>query len=135
MSREHVDTRVTAYVFGELSPEDVAAFEQELQQSSELREEVDSIRETIVAVKSDLAVQSTDIGGPQREAILDAIEQNAAPQVSPLDPTPPPVEVNAGPQIDSNRRWLSLAAPCSKLIDPLHIGVPLCSRPQFDIDA
>ncbi len=61
MSHELTDTRITAYIFGELSPEETAAFERELANSTELQEELAAIRETLDALKSEF--DSSQRGG------------------------------------------------------------------------
>lgn len=78
MNHDDLDTRVTAYVFGELSPEETAALEREISQSSQLRDEVHAIRETIGALKIEFDAKATRLGDSQRQAIEQAIEQHSA---------------------------------------------------------
>ncbi len=72
-SHESDDTRITAYVFGELSAEQTAAFEQELKQSSVLRDEVAGIRDALVAVSAELEAEAPAVNGPCRKQIEQAI--------------------------------------------------------------
>ena len=100
MSADPVDTRPTDYLFGELSPEEVAAFESRLEESAELRAEVDALRDSIVAVRSELATQ-TGIGEAARAEVEQAIES-----VSQVEPS----------QRRSSRHWSILAAIAASLL-------------------
>lgn len=77
MSHQPSDTRVTAYVFGELSREETSRFEHELADSSALQKEVAAIRETLVALEAEFDAGGTDLGRAQREVIEKAIENHS----------------------------------------------------------
>ncbi len=86
MNETHDDRRVTDYVFGELPPEQLAAFEQELAQSPQLRQEVDAIRDAVAALQSEFESRSPAVSPAQRRVVEDAIEQRAKWQVSAVAP-------------------------------------------------
>jgi Ca-activated chloride channel family protein len=73
MSHDSADTRVTAYVFGELSEDQHEAFEQELAQSSQLRDEVASVEEAVAAIRAELDAETTGVDATRRKEIEQAI--------------------------------------------------------------
>lgn len=85
MNHDEVDTRATAYVFGELSPDETQAFERELSQSSGLRDEVASIRETVGALKNEFDAKATSLGDSQRQIVEAAIQQRSSSGAVNLD--------------------------------------------------
>ena len=114
MSRQQIDTRVTAYVFGELSPKAAVAFERELEKSIQLQEEVAAIRETIGAIKSEFDTQGTDVGVTQRAKIEYAIGQKSrAPSPAVLDG-----------QTMSRRRLLAAAALAASVLIVFALAYP-----------
>lgn len=83
MNQTHDDTRATAYVFGELSAEQLTAFERELEVSLELRQEVASIREAVAAVRGELQAAAVGVSPAHRRVIEQAIQQRTQQTVSP----------------------------------------------------
>ncbi len=86
MNHTHDDPRVTAYVFGELPSDQMAAFERELEGSAELKQEVAAIRDALAALRSEFESRSTDVSQAHRRAVEHAIEQRALHQVTPVAP-------------------------------------------------
>ncbi len=95
MSHEQVDTRVTAYIFSELSAQETIAFERELKNSPALQEEVAATREAIGALKSEFQSQASGLSDTQRQTIEQAIQHRSSTPPSVGNPppvvTPPPV--------------------------------------------
>ncbi len=79
MSHESIDTRATAYVFGELSADQTAAFEQEMESSDALREEVAEIREALAAITAEFDAESTGVNESNRKEIEQAIGTAVSP--------------------------------------------------------
>lgn len=88
MSHEPIDTRATAYVFGELSDTAAAEFEIELAKSPQLRQEVAALRETIGSLKTDFSAEQNELSRAQQQVVAHAIRsRNAADDESMLVPT------------------------------------------------
>ncbi|MBE7484602.1 MAG: VWA domain-containing protein [Polyangiaceae bacterium] len=70
MNETHADTRVTAYALGELDAAERAAFEAELAESAELREELLGIESTLSALREELGRKpKATLDEPRRERI------------------------------------------------------------------
>ncbi len=85
MSHDSADTRVTDYIFGELSEDQQQAFEQELARSSQLRDEVAAMEETVAAVRAQFSTESKGVDDARRREIEQAIgvASIAAPAANP----------------------------------------------------
>ncbi|MGI9473871.1 MAG: YfbK domain-containing protein [Rubripirellula sp.] len=118
MNHDQTDTRATAYVFGELLPEDAVAFERELEQSPKLRRDVDALRETIGALKSEFDANSTDLDASHRgvidRAILHSGDASSMRTVEDNTPTPPPVVLRT--QRGPSRHWLVIACLAASVL-------------------
>ena len=79
MNQETVDTRVTAYVFGELSEHDVAIFEKEMKDSLPLQREVEAIRQTVESLNAEFELQTVELDASGQDAVIDAIKNRAVP--------------------------------------------------------
>ena len=115
MSHDSADTRVTAYVFGELSEDQHKAFEQELAQSSQLRDEVASVEEAVAAIRAELDAETTGVDATRRKEIEQAIG-DASTAASTVTVTP----AAGGPKADghdgvgclrADRQWSRLYQP------------------------
>lgn len=102
MSDSTTDTRATAYLFGELSTEEASRFEQELEASPKLQEEVAQLREALSAITDEFDGQSMGVSEATRQEIERAIDQAG---VAPVPSS-------------SNKRfvWLVVATAASVLI-------------------
>ncbi|MEZ6089364.1 MAG: von Willebrand factor type A domain-containing protein [Pirellulaceae bacterium] len=72
MTSQQNDPRITAYVFGELSPDETARFEQELAASKLLADEVAATRSAIAALESEFAGESEGLDDAARQAVQSA---------------------------------------------------------------
>lgn len=86
MSQTNDDPRVTAYVFGELTPQQTEAFERELKQSPELSREVAAVRDAVAALRSEFELHSRDVSPKQRQAVESAIEESTRSAASDVRP-------------------------------------------------
>ena len=80
------DPRLTAYVVGELDDADCQEIESALEQSAELRQEVEAIRQMTVLLSDGLQIESRPQLTSQQHAAIKA--QAAEPTVSLADPPP-----------------------------------------------
>ena len=128
MNQKQTDTRATAYLFGELLPEEAIAFERDLEQSPELQREVDALRDAIGALRSEFQSTAEDISPAHRQAIDRAIEQ-ASLEKNPVDtPVPPPIVLETGEA--SARRWLVPAAIAATLLFAFGLTFPSLLGPD-----
>jgi anti-sigma factor RsiW len=116
MNHKQTETRATAYLFGELLPEEAIAFELELEYSPELRRDVDALRDAIGALRSRIQSTAEDVNPTHRRAINRAIEEaSESREIGPVDtPVPPPVVL--GPDATRSRQWLLPAAIAATLL-------------------
>ena len=133
MNHDQSDTRATAYLFGELLPEDAVAFERDLERSPQLRREVDALRETIGALKSEFDANSTDVSPVHREAIDQAIHQvshtSSALAEDKDTPVPPPIVMSRSSEI--SRRWLLIVGIAASVLLVLGLTYPYVSGPKI----
>ncbi len=115
MSHELTDTRITAYIFAELSPEQTAAFERELVNSTELQEELAAIRETLGALKSEFEARSAGVGDSQRQAIEEAIHSRSSTDK---------VGLNDSTNETSRRRLVVMAVMAASLLIVVGLAYP-----------
>jgi Ca-activated chloride channel family protein len=81
MKRDHEDPRITAYLFNELAPEEMSAFEDELERCLELRQLVEQTRATVEALRTALGQEEAlRLSDGQRAAVESKIGC-AAPDV------------------------------------------------------
>ncbi len=121
---ETIDTRATDFVFGELSPEEAKRFEIQLEQSPELRAEVESIREAIAAVQAELEADSRGVGDKGRRLIEGAIA-NTSTAATPLTEA---AELTATDASGARRVWIGLAVAASVLLIA-GLAIPALRRP------
>ncbi|MCG8653853.1 MAG: hypothetical protein MI861_28700, partial [Pirellulales bacterium] len=120
MSHPPVDTRVTAYVFGELSAEETAAFEQELQYSAPLREEVAATREAVAAITAELEGSGVGVNQEGRAQIQNAIG-TASLSVEDTSATPTRWE---------KRHWITVAALAAGVLFVVGLAFPELWNPN-----
>ncbi len=119
------DSRVTDFVFGELSPEETKRFKSELEQSPELQAEVDSIREAIAAVQAELATDSRGVNEAGRRQIEVAIAGDSTaspPLVNAVQPA-----TTAG--TNTRRTLIGLAVAASVFVIGV-LAIPALRGPQ-----
>ncbi|MFK8111870.1 MAG: von Willebrand factor type A domain-containing protein [Rubripirellula sp.] len=121
MSHEQVDTRITAYIFGELSRDQKAVFEQELEKSPSLQAEVAAMREAVSAIETDFQTQSVEIGDVQRSVVEKAIADAVPP---PVEPSVSESYINQEPGGFSRRRLATAAALAACLLIVVGLSFP-----------
>ena len=101
MNQETSDTRVTAYVFGELPPDESAAFEADLKNSEALQAEVQATREAIEVVRESLSAEDVGLDKASRQKVQAMID---APKVDLSKPS------------SKRKLWISMAVAASLLL-------------------
>lgn len=105
------DPRITAYTLGELSPDEVAAFESEMSASPELAAAVEEANVLTSQLKSHFAAETTPpLDATRRSEIL------AKPTVSPVKP------VDIRPWW--KRRWVEIAVAASLVFIVIGLSLP-----------
>ncbi|MEM1069681.1 MAG: hypothetical protein AAGI63_12345 [Planctomycetota bacterium] len=116
MSQEqkNIDTRVTAYAFGELSPKEASLFEQELRQSARLRAELAEVRDAIGALASEFQTDVQEVAAPQRAAIEHAISTVTPPPVTAS--VPPVVRASVGESAYRRSMTVAVLVACALIV-------------------
>ena len=135
MNKYASDTRITAYIFGELEPDQLQQFESEMQSSPELRREVSETRDTMSWVESQLTEpEELALNSEQTQAIFEASSNDSTnPSAA------PPIVVPAKPKKQSEHtrgrtslRWIGVAA-CVGLIGATSWAVWQGSQSQLQL--
>ena len=112
MSDQINDSRATDFVFGELSPAESKQFELELEQSPALQAEVESIREAVLAVRSELQADSRGVGEAGRRRIEVAIAGGSVEPSAAVNDAPKPAAEGG----DERRKLIAFAVAASVLV-------------------
>jgi Ca-activated chloride channel family protein len=112
MNQDTHDSRATAYVFGELSPAEVAKFERELDASAELRDEVAGIEEAVAAVQAEFESQTQGLSEADRSRIESALADR-------------PTAANTACDAAATRRpWLVPLAVAASVVLVVGLSIP-----------
>lgn len=116
--RDELEQQATAYVFGELDPEQAAEFATKLEASSELQTIVASIREAITALETEFAAHTPGVSDLDRERIQNAIESPRS--------TATAVTLSVTPS--AGRRWIVVLASAAAVLLVAGLTLPAVQR-------
>ncbi len=120
---DELERQATAFVFGELDPQQAAAFEQQLRQSSELQATVASIREAVAALENEFAADTPQLNDADRQRVASAMQpENATASAAATSP------VTAATPNRVGRRWVILLASAAALLLVAGLTLPNLNR-------
>jgi Ca-activated chloride channel family protein len=132
---DELERQATAFVFGELDPQQAAAFEKQLNQSSELQATVASIREAVAALETEFAADTPQLNDVDRQRVTSALqpENETAPAAATSPVTIPPATAPTSNRAD--RRWVILLATAAALLLIAGLTLPRINRTMTAGDA
>ncbi|QDT03609.1 von Willebrand factor [Rubripirellula lacrimiformis] len=122
------DPRITAYVIGELSGDELAAFEREIQSNAELQSAVDEARHVTDKLADLFDAESTP---PLTDDRLSAIN---AGSVASVRTGPPPIHPGTQPGHSGNRSWkIPMLMLATAAVVALMVGVAPMLKPDAEV--
>ena len=116
--QDQIEAQATAFVFGELDPDEATQFMKQLDSSTKLQELVASIRETAAAIELEFDQSASGVNVNDRLRIESAIKASA--------PQPPPVSVHVSE--GATRNWTIGLAVAATLLLVSGLTIPTLNK-------